>query len=451
MRYPLLFAAFGLVLMPTSAFAIRCSDGAESIPATSAQAVNGVKVGDPVCSVDQQAGITDAAGEAKRYLHSISTKVNTADQEHINKLNSTFATCAAEFLKAYTQKYGEQMTITSAWRSQADQQRVSTSPTSNHTRGLAIDVHPASRSQSSYDRMRDFAIANKQFGVCFARPMYNGSEDRPHMTAAGIGSRTEDCNKYGITKMCDAGGKFDPSQAQETAQGPVQTPTSGLTDALRQYLGGGQQPASTQAPAFTAAPATGATPTGGSIPTAAQPASITQPGYTAVPASSGSSGSSGGTIPATIAVPAYQQSGIIQATPVSNIIDTPRREQPQQDPLALLNTLARPTTPTQTATGTPLSLNTDTTQNIGTIPSVTIAPIPTPASTSSYALTPNIQTFTSQDLRYSDTGGMYTPPQNTTLVARTLETLRQTLVAILAKLQPFGHVRALYSDEEQGE
>ena len=82
---------------------------------------------------------------------------------------------------------------------------------------------------------------------------------------------------------------------------------------------------------------------------------------------------------------------------------------------------------------------------------MTIAPIPTPASTSSYALTPNIQTFTSQDLRYSDTGGMYTPPQNTTLVARTLETLRQTLVAILAKLQPFGHVRALYSDEEQGE
>lgn len=447
------FALLGLFLLPTSAQAIRCSDGSESVPATSAQAINGVNVGDPVCPADIQGGITNAAGEAKEYLYSISTKVNTADREHINKLNSTFAVCAAQYAKAYTQTYGETLQITSAWRSRADQARVSTSPTSNHTRGLAIDIHPASRSQASYDRMMNFAAQNKQFGVCFARPNYNGSPDMPHMTAAGIGSRTEDCNKYGIAKMCDAGGPFDPSQVHEAAQGPVRTPTSGLTDALRQYMGGGQQPANTQTPAPTASPATGAAPAGGSVPTAAQPASIAQPGYTAVPASTGSGGSGGAAVPATIAVPSYQQPSIAQPTPVSVMLDAPRQDPPRQDSFALLNALARPTTTTiQTATGTPLSLNTEIIQNIGTLPTASPTPRIIPASTSPYALHPPVQTFTSPDLRYSGTGSTYAPPQNTTLIARTLESLRQTLMNLLASLQPFGRVRpALYEGEEHGE
>lgn len=183
-----------------------CGPGQRLTTADDAVVKNGtLKVG--TCYNPNDVGIGQGAEDAKAYLYSISTKINTADKEHIGKLNDSFAICAARFFKAYTSKYGT-VQITSAWRSGADQARVSTSPTSNHTRGLAVDVHPANQ---NYDQLMNFAKDNPQFGVCFARPMYNGRPDLPHMTAAGIGSRTEDCSKYGITKMCDAGGAFDPN------------------------------------------------------------------------------------------------------------------------------------------------------------------------------------------------------------------------------------------------
>lgn len=425
-----------------------------AVISNNSQACNGLyglPPGTVAQGVDIAGTMSSDACAAKAYINAmpyndLSGGACPTPQDRVTGLSDAFAVCAANFFKAYQERHGK-LTITTAYRPPNDNSCRGGAGASNHLRGFAIDVNPQ---DGNYRQLWEFSKANPQFGICF--PHQDGGSgttgyyDRPHMILAGIGGKEAGaCAQQGIPRACEAG-KFDPSKIQEAAQGPVQTPTSGLTDALRQYLGGGQQPASTQAPAFTAAPATGATPTGGSVPTAAQPISIAQPGYTAVPASTGSGGSSGGSIPATIAVPTYQQPSISQPTPVSSIIDTPRQNPPQQDPFALLNALARPTTTTQTATGTPLSLNADINQNIGTIPTATIVPLPAPASTSSYALAPSVQTFTSPDLRYSGTRDTYTPPHNTTLMARTLETLRQTLVTLLTNLQPFGRVRSVQED-----
>lgn len=219
------FVVFG-ILLPTITKADRGCTGSSHI-ATQQDVLaggSGIIVGQTIICDDlkESGGITMEAGQAKEYIYNISTKVNTADKNHVSHLDNGFAVCAAQFFRAFQAKYPQYapLLVTSTWRSPQDQERVSSSPTSNHTRGYAIDVHPKGNSltgneaQKGYDALRDFAIANKQYGVCFARPQYEGSEDRPHMTAAGIGAVKEDCGKYGITKLCDAGAKYDFNDAK---------------------------------------------------------------------------------------------------------------------------------------------------------------------------------------------------------------------------------------------
>lgn len=447
------FIALVLVLiapLSVNAQSAKCVGGVQSHPATAAEAaaatdgsiIAGVT---QVCPTDAAVGISADAGSAKEYLYSISTKTNTADKYHISQLNSTFAVCAAAYAKAYTQAFGETLQITSAWRSAEDQKRVSTSPTSNHTRGLAIDIHPASRSQASYDRMMNFAAQNKQFGVCFARPSYNGSPDRPHMTAAGIGSNTENCAKYGITQMCKEGGTFDPNQVNtDTPTGPVQqTPTGAVSDLLKQYLGGSQQQGQpTQQPSTIAAPASN------SIPASSQPFSASQPSTIATPAASGVSTNAGVTTsatPATIATPVTNSTGNI-STPVNVSEQLPTVTRTASgtttSALDLIASIASPTTYTvaTTAVGAPLALNNDLyadTGDIETNPRVEtdLHNLAAEATTLGPA---GQQTFTSSDLQFSqgDRGSQTLVTQST--LSKTLALLKLALTKLLALVKPFG-------------
>jgi len=371
-------------------------------------------------SVDQQILMSPQVCAAYQYLYSISTKVNTADLGHIAHLNKTFAVCAAEFFKAYSQKYSVSLQITSAWRSAADQQRVSTSPTSNHTRGLAIDVHP---SDQNYDRLRDFAIANKQFGVCFARPPYNGSPDLPHMTAAGIGSVTENCDKYGITKMCDDGGTFDPNSVQEAATAgpetvPLTTPAS-APDLIRQYLGAGQQPQTGSVPVTAAQPY----PTSVSSP-------ISSPVSTGIPASNGVASNTSVPVtenPTTIAVP-----GLISDTLAAGTYSSSGTS--SQAAIDLIGALAFPTTTAAAVpTGAPLTLNTIRESDLQATPSA--AP-DTQLQQGAYTLAPaGTQTFTSQDLQYSPESSFPAQSSNS-VTSRLLSVIRQVVGAIVSWFLP---------------
>ena len=140
-----------------------------------------------VCPDANSLGISDLVGGAKEYLNSVPKRCVGAcaappDKAHIDKLNNTFAVCAANFIKAYVQKYGV-IYISSAYRDgpSGENARAGGASGSNHTRGLAIDMSPAN---GDFQTMWKFASQNPGFGECFP---YLGS-DRPHMSMAGTGT-----------------------------------------------------------------------------------------------------------------------------------------------------------------------------------------------------------------------------------------------------------------------
>ncbi len=213
--------------------------GAECHTATQAEVDAGALPGRPVCPADTKAGFTNDAGQAKEYLNSLPNKCVGAcqappDKAHIDKLNNTFAICAAGFFKAYTQQYGP-VSISSAYRDgpSGENARAGGVPGSNHTRGVAIDVNPAG-GRSSYQTMWAFAKSNPQFGVCF--PHEGG--DRPHMVLGGIGGNEGgSCASKGVSKPCN-GLPFTP-----TNPGPdTSSLQSQISNAVRQTLGMQQPP-----------------------------------------------------------------------------------------------------------------------------------------------------------------------------------------------------------------
>ena len=243
-----LFLPFGSVQ------AFRCPDGTESHPATAGEAANSaaIQVGlTQVCTIPQS-GISQTAGEAKEYLTKLGKagKCQTASPQAFQQLNDAFAVCAARFFKEYQQRYGA-VYITSAYRSpgpNGTNKCAGGVDGSNHTAGVAIDVHPNS---GNYDSMMNFAKANPQLGVCFPRPPYNGKPDLPHMVIGGLqGGEGGRCAQQGITKPCD-GVKFDPNSIQPASAAPS-SPTSELTSAIRSALGA--QPALPAQPTLPAQP-----------------------------------------------------------------------------------------------------------------------------------------------------------------------------------------------------
>jgi hypothetical protein len=188
------------------------------------------------------------------------------NDKNIDGLKPAFAICAAQFLRAYQERYGP-IIIRSALRSDAPGSAEDGSgrtanacaegaPGSNHTRGVAMDVNPVN--ESMYPTLWKFASDNPQFGICFPHQLgganTTGYRDRPHMILAGIGgSESNACARQGVTKPCSG----LPTNITDT---PIQSgppPSGGISNALRQAFGlptqqtqvtTGQQPAITAQP-----------------------------------------------------------------------------------------------------------------------------------------------------------------------------------------------------------
>ncbi|PIR83831.1 hypothetical protein COU18_02000 [Candidatus Kaiserbacteria bacterium CG10_big_fil_rev_8_21_14_0_10_51_14] len=193
---------------------VTCPSG--TVPITSEARPSATAAGIPVssqCWDPSDTIVGESVGEAKRYLLSIARGLPDThappDEAHIARLNNTLAICAARFFSAYRQQYGP-VTVTSAYRDgpSGENERAGGAPGSNHTRGLAIDVHPSGPG-SSYETMWRFASQNPQFGVCFPHQdggaHTTGYRDRPHMILAGIPGSSEAaaCARQGVVRACD--------------------------------------------------------------------------------------------------------------------------------------------------------------------------------------------------------------------------------------------------------
>ncbi len=436
-RLTLVFLLVFLAPFPTSA-----------VIGTNSQACNqlyGLPAGTVAQGVDVAGTMSTDACAAKAYINAmayndLSGGRCATPKDRVTGLNDAFAICAASFFKAYQDKYGK-LTITTAYRPTDDNACRGGVDGSNHTRGVAIDVNPQ---DGNYEQLWDFSKANPQFGICFPHQDggagTTGYSDRPHMILAGIGGReAAACARQGIAKPCSAG-NFDPSTIREASVAPqAQTPTSGLTDALRSYM----SPQQTPTPAQTSLPASSQPYSYAQPSTIASPANGGSTGVASVPANTGASTNAGAyttAVPATIASAPSPVSGQLGGGTTQSGTST----------YDLLAALAG-TTPqsTTTATGTPLALNSSLYQ---------VQQLTQTSVTQQYdqngnpiALNPNTvsdvaslgqgqQTFTSQDLQYSKPE-TYTPASNTTLAQRTLESLKQALLKLLDVLRPFSYVR----------
>lgn len=298
----LVIAGIGFTVPNQLMAAVNCPPGTR--PATMADLVvkeGTIAVG--TCYNPTDRGISKTGLEAKEYLKKLPCPSGNCDFGQ--SFNDSFAICAANFFKAYQTKYGG-VQINSAYRSPDRERQIcrnnpacgaqmnNPNPTSNHSKGVAIDVQPAG-GESQYPLLWGFAKANPQFGVCF--PFEDGSgggfRDRPHMILAGLPGSQEaaSCVKRGYgNKPCD-GANFDPSTFKDATFGSsATTPTSNFADAIRQALGLQTaqqliQPAVAQPYAQTQpvlntfamptqpTPTTGVTPTTGTGATAVTPAS----------------------------------------------------------------------------------------------------------------------------------------------------------------------------------
>ncbi len=138
----------------------------------------------------------------------------------INGLNPQFAECAAKFLQAWEKSGQGRVSITSAYRSVADQRCVCpvavpgkcASPgRSKHQRGIAIDVHPARGNWAQFH-----AAARKFGGVYFNL----GMTDKPHL----VPSNTK-CGAGGLSPFGGGDGgypAFDGGDSNGESQNPGQ-------------------------------------------------------------------------------------------------------------------------------------------------------------------------------------------------------------------------------------
>lgn len=232
-------------------------------------------------------GVNQSTEQAKTYLLSLPRSGTAANNSGITDLNGSFAICAANFLKAFTSKYGS-VTITSGYRSAAYDAAMcknnpacgalenNPNPNGNHQKGLAMDINAGSN-QTAMDH---FAKQNPQFGVCFPFSLGGvtgaGKPDTVHMILAGIpGSEPQGAGCSGVTRACSAG-NFNPNTIVTPA--PTQ-PSQPLVTSQPQTPFTPQAPqgyclTSTQPIIYTLCNTNSAQPT-------AQPAQVAQPATTA--------------------------------------------------------------------------------------------------------------------------------------------------------------------------
>lgn len=224
----------------------------------------------------------------------------------------------------------------------------------------------------------------------------------------------------------------------------AQTPTSALSDLIKQYTGGGQS-------GIGAQPYSATSPVSSAIPASSQPYTTAQPATIATPASSGASTNAGVTTtasPSTIATPTtISGSSAVSPTNVSDLLGTNTNTSAQTQPKAttsafdLINTIANPTfKAVTTATGAPIALNQDLGQQ-GSLAQGGYAPGAMQQlndNVVSLAAGTAQQTFVSNDLQYSQNYSTQVPVAQTTL-GRTLEILKTALVKLAGMLTPFGN------------
>lgn len=186
----------------------------------------------------------DRAATAKAFLKSLPKQwaggstydCKTYEDKNIDKLNPQFAICMADFLRAYTARYGERsVRITSAYRSYDEQKCVCVGEKGlcgealpvdstgrpigglgvGHQYGTAMDIHP---NNGNYQGMHQFAL---QYGVWFRL----GMRDKPHVEPQ--------------TQACGLGMSVPPPGYAGPATG---APTSQLSNLLRSTLGAPTQP-----------------------------------------------------------------------------------------------------------------------------------------------------------------------------------------------------------------
>ena len=363
------------------------------------------------CYNPNEVGIGQNGEEAKAYLNSLPKRcvgqcAAPPDKAHVDKLNDTFAICAANFFKAYTARYGT-VYITSAYRDgpSGENARAGGVPGSSHTRAIAIDVNPAS--ENLYPMMWNFAKANPQFGICFPHEGF----DRPHMILAGSGGgEAAKCAARGVARPCN-GLSFDPSSVQPAYGGL--SPTSALSNQIRQAL---------------------MTPPPPPPPQMQQPVSSsqqqpTQSAYQETPTGSGST-------------PTSQTPGSNLFTPVNIGTNGNTNLNNQPSPTSsidLINALANPISATSSEIGTPIaiSLILETIKDIAGLGTTTR---PTTATSTASGTIVSMQpvnsqpTFTSPDLAGSVP--QYSAQQLSTF-QRALNDIREALARIASLLKPF--------------
>jgi hypothetical protein len=222
-----------VLVLAVPAYAADCS----SLPGTREATASDAVVRDGIipagtCFNPNDTGVSNTAAQAKEYLYSIAEGLPGTQapptRDKVFMLNDTFAVCAANFIKGYTQSTGVSIKLRSAVRcgpnspsawtcDRNENARAGGAVSSNHQLGLAIDINP---SDGNYQRLWDAARANSSFGVCF--PYL--ADDRPHLAfAGGTSGEAQKCAAQGIKPTCAGAPAFDPNARPYT---PTSIPTS---------------------------------------------------------------------------------------------------------------------------------------------------------------------------------------------------------------------------------
>ncbi len=444
---PILFLAMSSLSYGSATDGVPCSNPHLATQQEADAAPNGGIVAGvtDLCSDAKTLGISDLVGSAKEFLNSVPKRCVGAcaappDKAHIDKLNNTFAVCAANFIKAYTLKYGA-IYISSAYRDgpSGENARAGGAPNSNHTKGLAIDMSPAS---GDFPTMWKFASQNPGFGVCFP---YLGS-DRPHMSLAGSGTgEASKCAAQGVTAQCTGAPTFTPTAASSgaaglydesgqlygnTAAGPAaSTPYTALPSTS--YPGAPVPTVSTQASTLPATTqTTQTTSTGASLCTPAfscsnnvmyyQTTSCTTQVYQTC--TSGCNGNSCATIaPSTGTSTLVVGTSTVQASSTMDLLNS------------LSSNVSLSATPIGTATPLALALNGNTSDVTG-LGGKTSTSIVNPGTIASIQPITSQQTFTSTDLGTSGTYTGTVSPQSSGL-SKILSDLHAALTWALGYLR----------------
>lgn len=421
---------------------------------------NHVQVGS--CYDPNDVNVGQKAEDAKRFLISrynpgqrSSIGFGNPKVEGINGLNADFAVRVAKLL----QDSPYFMTINSAVRT--PQGQGSRNPNSNHIYGCAVDLQYTRDGTTSQDDCHSEAC----------RWIEQNALNNPYK----LHIRMKYAPEWNHIEPIDIAACRANKNGNPDIAAPSRTPSSYLSQALRDYLGGGQQggalgdmgggaggnvPTGIQGFGGGASPYSAAQPAEGGLPgISQQPYGAAQPYASAIPAGGGSAGAVGGgaagSVPAQTAVPAPIALSSGQArNPVSTLLD--ENNVPQgNNAFNLIGSIAYPTT-TATATAvartgavpSPVVLNTATIRQITAEPAPNAVPSDAEGKGGRVALTAKPGASGVHTFPPAEAGGSDATFGSQAALAQTLERIKQVLLAIMDLLRPFRYARSGTSGNE---